>query len=63
MLSDQQASAKSIQMVPEGNRSKVQPKIPNGSHLRTNAQKTSFDKKYDKVYALLQKEQKASRQD
>ena len=58
VLSDQQASAKSIQMVPEGNRSKVQPKIPNGSHLRTNAQKTSFDKKYDKVYALLQKDKK-----
>ncbi len=58
MLSDQQAHASSIQMVPAGNRQKVQPKIPNGSQLRTDAQKTSFDKKYDKVRDLLQKDKK-----
>nr|WP_319513746.1 DUF1402 family protein [uncultured Cohaesibacter sp.] len=58
VLSDQQALAKSVQVVPSGNRQKVQPKIPNGSHLRTKAQKLSFEKKYDKVHALLQKDKK-----
>ncbi len=55
-LSDQSAFAKSIQVVPSGNRQKVQPEIPNGSQLRTSAQKTSFDKKYEKVRDLLQKD-------
>ncbi len=57
-FSDIEVNAKSVQVVPAGNRSKVQPAVPNGSHLRTNAQKTSFEKKYVKVRELLQKDKR-----
>ncbi|WP_316860276.1 DUF1402 family protein [uncultured Cohaesibacter sp.] len=50
--------AKSVRVVPAGNRLQKQPKIPTSSSLRTSAQKTSFDKKYEKIKTLLQSDKK-----
>ncbi|MEO0635577.1 MAG: DUF1402 family protein [Pseudomonadota bacterium] len=44
--------------VPAGNRNAEQPAVPGASQRRTRAKKTSFDKKYEKVLALLQSDQK-----
>lgn len=41
-------------LVPEGNRHETQPDIPYGSTKRTEATKSSFDAKYEKVFRLLQ---------
>lgn len=50
--------AKSATLVPSGNRYSKQPRIPSGSGNRTSAKKTTFDRKYEKVKALLQKDKK-----
>lgn len=44
--------------VPAGNRNEVQPPIPRGSALRTNAGKTTYDGKYVKVRSLLENDRK-----
>ncbi len=51
-----QASAATA--VPPGNRNEVQPNIPRGSAVRTNANKTTYDKKYEKVRTLLETDRK-----
>lgn len=45
-------------VVPPGNQHVEQPEIPGASTKRTKAGKTSFEAKYRKVYALLQKDGK-----
>ncbi|MEM1364792.1 MAG: DUF1402 family protein [Pseudomonadota bacterium] len=44
--------------VPAGNQSAEQPAVPGASQRRTRAKKTSFDKKYEKVLALLQSDKR-----
>lgn len=45
-------------VVPPGNRHAEQPSVPAGSAARTGALKTTYEAKYRKVYALLQKDAK-----
>ncbi|WP_410010953.1 DUF1402 family protein [Rhizobium sp. NRK18] len=45
-------------MVPPGNRNATQPPIPGASVRRTKAGRTTFDDKYDKIYALLSTDHK-----
>lgn len=45
-------------LVPEGNRNAEQPPVPGASAKRTAAKKTTFEKKYQKVLALLQNDGK-----
>ncbi|KFB08501.1 hypothetical protein EL18_02752 [Nitratireductor basaltis] len=40
--------------VPPGNRNEAQPPIPRGSAVRTNANKTTYDRKFEKVRTLLE---------
>jgi hypothetical protein len=47
------AFAEAVTLVPEGNRSAEQPKIPGASVRRTRAGRTTFDDKYDKIKDLL----------
>lgn len=47
------SAAAGIIMVPEGNRHAEQPPVPGASVRRTNAGKTTFDLKYEKVRDLL----------
>ncbi|WP_419907099.1 DUF1402 family protein [Hoeflea sp.] len=51
------ASAKLL-MVPEGNRNKVQPKIPGASVKRTKQTKSTFERKYEKIRDLLERDDK-----
>ncbi len=44
--------------VPEGNRNAEQPRIPGASVRRTKQTKSSFDRKYDKIFDLLQRDRK-----
>lgn len=53
-----QAYAKSVKVVPEGNRFRSQPKIPYASSRRTAASKSSYDAKFDKVLKVLQKDRR-----
>lgn len=46
-------AADAATLVPPGNRFMDQPGVPGGSTKRTNAGKTTFEAKYQKVYALL----------
>ena len=41
-------------LVPPGNRSAEQPPVPGASSRRTSANNTTFERKYRKVYALLE---------
>jgi hypothetical protein len=52
------APAAAATLVPEGNRNAEQPAIPGASAKRTAAKKTTFEKKYRKVLALLQNDGK-----
>lgn len=52
------AGAWSATLVPPGNQSVEQPEIPGASAKRTRAGKTTYDAKFDKVYALLKKDEK-----
>jgi hypothetical protein len=45
--------AYAFQAVPPGNRNVEQPAIPGASVRRTKGTKTTFDRKYDKVFELL----------
>ncbi|MXN63398.1 DUF1402 family protein [Stappia sp. GBMRC 2046] len=45
-----------MQVVPEGNRSSVQPKIPFASARRTAANRSSYDAKFDKVISVLRRD-------
>lgn len=45
--------AQAAALVPPGNRHAEQPDVPGASKKRTDAGKTTFDRKYRKVYALL----------
>jgi hypothetical protein len=45
--------AHAMQEVPPGNRNVEQPQIPGASARRTKGTKTTFDRKYEKVYDLL----------
>lgn len=47
--------------VPEGNRNAEQPRIPGASVRRTKQTKSSFDRKYDKIFELLQRDRKLRR--
>ena len=51
------AVAKLIQ-VPDGNRNQSQPKIPQGAVSRTKKTKSSFDKKFNKIFKLLSNNKK-----
>lgn len=44
--------------VPEGNRNATQPRIPGASVKRTKQTKSTFDRKYEKILVLLQKDAK-----
>ncbi|WP_136657967.1 DUF1402 family protein [Nitratireductor sp. XY-223] len=57
LLAESPASAKPL-MVPEGNRNKVQPKIPGASVKRTKQTKSTFDRKYEKIRDLLKRDEK-----
>lgn len=52
------ASARTIVVVPPGNRHAEQPAIPGASVRRTKAGKTSFDQKYEKIRDLLASDRK-----
>src|SRR4051794_29413414 len=51
-------TASAATLVPPGNRSAEQPPIPGGSASRTQALKTTYEAKYQKVYRLLAKDSK-----
>src|SRR5262245_5435984 len=47
------AHAQATTVVPAGNRYAKQPNVPHASASRTRANKTTYEAKYEKVYALL----------
>lgn len=52
------AEAASMRVVPEGNRSRSQPKIPFASARRTAASKSSYDAKFEKVLNVLKRDRR-----
>lgn len=50
------AQAQATNLVPAGNRSMEQPLVPGGSAARTRALKTTYEAKYRKIYALLERD-------
>jgi hypothetical protein len=56
MLAATPFAAEAATLVPAGNRNAEQPDIPGASSRRTQATNTTFQAKYRKVYALLQKD-------
>src|SRR5262245_33195141 len=58
LLSIANVHAQAATLVPAGNRYPVQPGVPSGSAHRTKANKTSYESKYGKVYALLKNDRK-----
>jgi hypothetical protein len=56
MLAATLFAAEAATLVPAGNRNAEQPDIPGASSRRTQATNTTFQAKYRKVYALLQKD-------
>jgi hypothetical protein len=50
--------AQATTLVPAGNRFQDQPGVPGASARRTKANKTSYEAKYEKVYALLKNDHK-----
>ena len=50
--------AAAVTMVPPGNRSAEQPKVPSGSVKRTKSSKSTFEKKYQKIRDLLARDAK-----
>ncbi|MCR9136945.1 MAG: DUF1402 family protein [Alphaproteobacteria bacterium] len=57
LLAAPAVSAKLI-TVPEGNRNTSQPPVPGASVKRTKQTKSSFDRKYEKIHALLKRDRK-----
>ncbi|WP_417671968.1 DUF1402 family protein [Roseibium sp.] len=53
-----EVSASPFRVVPEGNRYSQQPKIPFASARRTEAQKSSYDAKFEKVLGVLQRDRR-----
>jgi Protein of unknown function (DUF1402) len=58
LLSIGYVHAQAATLVPAGNRSPNQPGVPGGAAHRTKANKTSYEAKYGKVYALLKNDHK-----
>ena len=52
------ARAASLTSVPEGNRNKTQPDVPFSSARRTAAFKSSYDRKFEKVLAMLRRDRR-----
>lgn len=52
------AASASLIAVPEGNRNAEQPSVPGASVKRTRQTKSSFDRKYEKIHALLKRDTK-----
>jgi hypothetical protein len=50
------SAAHATSLLPAGNRSPEQPLVPGSSKARTQALKTSYDAKYSKIYALLERD-------
>ncbi|MEM9105384.1 MAG: DUF1402 family protein [Pseudomonadota bacterium] len=48
-------------VVPEGNRNVEQPSIPGASVRRTKQTRSTFDRKYDKIFELLQRDRRLRR--
>lgn len=61
MITIDLVSAASVRTVPSGNRFSKQPKIPAASGRRTAAKQTTFDRKYEKVKKLLEKDRNLQR--
>jgi len=55
------AKAASVRTVPEGNRYSNQPKIPFASARRTAATQASYDQKFERVLAVLRRDQRLIR--
>jgi len=53
--------AVAVEIVPAGNRNSIQPSIPKASIKRTGETKSNFEEKYQKIYNLLQKDNKLRR--
>ena len=53
-----EAHAQRLRVVPEGNRYRSQPRIPFASSRRTKAFQSTFDKKFDRVHALLKRDRR-----
>ena len=51
-------AASRVLVVPEGNRNAEQPRVPGSSVKRTKQTKSTFERKYQKILALLQKDAK-----
>ncbi|WP_445082834.1 DUF1402 family protein [Chelativorans sp. YIM 93263] len=47
-------SAEATEIVPSGNRHATQPPVPSASARRTQAGQSTYDRKYKKIYALLE---------
>lgn len=58
LLSLAEASAGTVTVVPPGNQNPEQPEVPGASARRTEALKTSYDAKYQRVYDLLRRDGK-----
>jgi hypothetical protein len=54
-------AAAAVEVVPAGNRSVKQPDIPGASKRRTQATKSTFDEKYEKIRDLIAKDDKLRR--
>ncbi len=52
------AAAAQVRVVPDGNRYRNQPSIPFASARRTKAAKSSYDAKFEKVLAVLQRDRR-----
>ncbi len=56
------AGADKMVIVPPGNRSQIQPAVPNASAARTRAFNTTYDAKYEQIIGLLQREKRVMSQ-
>ncbi|WP_029059056.1 DUF1402 family protein [Stappia stellulata] len=54
-------AAEAARVVPQGNRKRVQPKIPFASARRTAASKSAYDAKFDKIVAVLRRDTRLMR--
>lgn len=61
MIAGACAAHAAVEVVPPGNRNIEQPGVPGASAKRTRALKTSYDAKYQRVIALLERDQRLRR--